>query len=263
MAEKTRIAIVGFGNVGRGVLNAAETNKRLYGDMEVAAILSRDPKRVDDELKTKKIDLPVFGITDFADLTDRVDVAMLCGGSKKDLPEQGPFFARYFNTVDSFDTHAHIGAYIDEETGKLRDGYLAEVGAAATASGHASAISIGWDPGTFSMERVLADAFLPGAKVYGFYGLGEKGGLSMGHSDAIRSELKNMGVVDARQFTHAIHESIEKIRRGENSELSLGDMHWRECFVVVEDEADLKQIEHAIKDMPDYFRPFRTEVHFV
>ena len=201
--QKIRIMIVGYGNVGRGVRLSLERNP----DLEFAGVVSRSPERVKRELPG----VPVFAAADVAGWKQalRPDVAILCGGSKNDLPEQGPEFARQVNTVDSFDNHSRIPEY------------FASIDAAAKAAGHVSVISTGWDPGIFSLERVLGNAFIPGARAYGFYGLGEKGGLSMGHSDALRTIP---GVLDARQYTHAIPEAIEQVRRGGNPDFKPGDM---------------------------------------
>jgi len=238
-SRATRIVVVGYGNVGRGVLRAAERN----GDVEVAVILSRSPERARSEVEH----IPVRPLDD-VDALREADVAVLCGGSKNDLPVQGPEFAALTHTVDSYDNHSEVMAYCSR---------MDEV---AKEAGTVALISTGWDPGTFSMERVLANAFLPGTATYGFYGQSQRGGLSMGHSDAIRT-LE--GVRDARQYTHAIPEAIEAVRAGENPDLSPGEMHWRECFVVAEDGADRDAIAEGIKTMPGYFAPYRTEVHFV
>lgn len=240
--DKVKVAIVGYGNVGRGVLKAINANE----DMELVCIASRNPARVQNEISS----VPVVVMDDVAEWKKEynVDVAILCGGSKDDLPVQGPAMAKFVSTVDSFDNHSCIPQYfatMDETT---------------KAAGTVAAVSIGWDPGIFSLERTLASAFLPGSKAYGFYGLSEKGGLSMGHSDALRTIE---GVVDARQYTHAIPASIDRIRNGENPTYSAGDMHWRECFVVVEEGADKAAIEAEIKAMPAYFEPYETTVNFI
>ena len=240
--EKIRVLIAGYGNVGRGVIAALKRNP----DMELAGIISRSPERVKKEVP----DIEVLNVADtekwLAEF--KPDVVILCGGSKNDLPEWGPRMAELVNTVDSFDNHSQVPEY------------FAKMNEAATKSGHVSVISTGWDPGIFSLERVLAGAFIPGARAYGFYGLGEKGGLSMGHSDALRT-IK--GVKDARQYTHAIPESIEKIRNGENPVFTPGDMHTRECFVVAEEGADREEIVKNICEMPGYFAPYKTRVNFV
>ena len=239
--KKTRVLIAGFGNVGRGVLAAVGNNP----DMELAGIISRSPERVAKEVSG----VPVLKYDDVAGFLGLLaDVAILCGGSKDDLPKQGPWMAQYMNTVDSFDNHSRVPEYfhaMDE---------------AASRGSHVSIISTGWDPGIFSLERTLGGAFLPGSRAYGFYGLGPKGGLSMGHSDALRTIP---GVVDARQFTHAVPEALERVRRGENPSFQPGDMHTRECFVVAEPGADKAKIEAAIKAMPGYFAPYKTVVNFI
>ncbi|MBE6379311.1 MAG: diaminopimelate dehydrogenase [Lentisphaerae bacterium] len=239
--EKIRVLVVGYGNVGRGVLLSLANQE----DMEVVGIATRSVERV----KKSVSDLPVVSINDPAEFMKlSPDVAILCGGSKNDLPQQGPELVKYLNTVDSFDNHSCIPQY------------HAAMDAAAKASGHTAVISTGWDPGIFSLERTLANAFLPGARSYGFYGLSPAGGLSMGHSDALRT-IK--GVADARQFTHAVTESIDKVRKGENPAFDAGDMHTRECFVVLEEGADAAAIEAEIKAMPGYFAPYKTTVNFV
>ncbi|MBE6389094.1 MAG: diaminopimelate dehydrogenase [Lentisphaerae bacterium] len=239
---KIRVAVVGYGNVGRGVLAALKNNP----DMEAVGVISRNPERVRKTFSG----LPVMALADTDAWLEalRPDVAILCGGSKDDLPQQGPALCAKVNTVDSFDNHSRIPEYF-----KAMD-------AAASASGHVAVISTGWDPGIFSMERVVANAFIPGSRAYGFYGLGEAGGLSMGHSDALRTIP---GVKDARQYTHAVSSAIEKVRAGENPEFSAGDMHTRECFVVLEDGADPEAVAQTIRTMPGYFAPYQTEIHFV
>lgn len=240
--QKIRVMIVGYGNVGRGVRLSLQKNT----DLELVGIVSRSPERVAREVT----DVPVLPVSEperfLAELCP--DVAILCGGSKNDLPAQGPVLAKLVNTVDSFDNHSRIPEYF-----KMMN-------EAATQSGHVSVISTGWDPGIFSLERVLANAFIPGARAYGFYGLGEQGGLSMGHSDALRTIP---GVKDARQFTHAIPAAIEAVRNGENPAFEPGDMHTRECFVVLEEGADPEAISRTIREMPGYFAPYQTTIHFV
>ena len=240
--KKIRVVVAGYGNVGRGVLAALKNNP----DMEAVGIVSRNPDRVRKTFN----ELPVMQIADVDQWinTLKPDVAILCGGSKDDLPQQGPQLCSKVNTVDSFDNHSRI----PEDFAAMND--------AAAAAGRVAVISTGWDPGIFSMERVVANAFLPGCRAYGFYGLGESGGLSMGHSDALRTIP---GVKDARQYTHAIPEAVEKVRRGENPDFSAGDMHTRECFVVTEDGADQNAIAETIRTMPGYFAPYKTEIHFV
>lgn len=239
-SKKINIAIIGFGNIARGVLEAIKRNE----DMTLSCILSRSPERVKKEIGES---FPIF-FSDNFDALKKADIALLCGGSKSDLPEQGPLYAQYIHTVDSYDNHSEAFSY------------FTKIDEAAKKSSHLSCISIGWDPGTFSVQRVLTNAFISGAKTYGFYGTSEKGGLSMGHSDAIR---RIEGVIDARQYTHAISESIERVRNGENPQLDPGELHWRECFVVAKEDADKDAIEKAIKTMPGYFAPYKTQVNFV
>lgn len=242
MAGPVRIGIVGYGNIGMGVHDAVEKNRELYNDVEVAGIVTRRP----DAIKKQVSGVEVVGFDKCKDINP--DVMVLCGGSATDLPDYGPKFAKDFTTVDSFDTHAKL------------PGYFKKMDEAAKSNGNVAIIATGWDPGTFSLERVLADAFIPGVKPYGFYGLSEKGGLSMGHSDAIR---RVEGVLDARQYTHAIPEAIDSVKSGNNPVLKPGDMHWRECIVVTKDGADQDKITEQIKNMPDYFEPYRTTVKFV
>lgn len=242
MGEPVRIGLVGFGNIGRGVQKSIERNGELYGDVEVAGIVTRRP----DSVKSVVSGIEVVSFEKCGDI--KPDVLILCGGSATDLPVQGPQFVKDFTTVDSFDTHA-----------KIPD-YFKEMDKAAKSSNNVAVMATGWDPGTFSLERVLADAFIPGVKPYGFYGLSEKGGLSMGHSDAIR---RIDGVKDARQYTHAIPEAMDAVRSGKNPTLKAGDMHWRECVVVAKDGADKDKIANDIKTMPNYFEPYKTTVEFV
>jgi len=255
--EQIKIAIVGYGNIGRGVHKAIEKNRELYGDMNLVGIITRRADQVANEVPG----VSVYHSSDRKNWGDlEADVAILCGGSKADLPVQGPVFASYFNTVDSFDTHDHIHPYEDER-GNYRLGYFKEMNNAARANNRVSIVSAGWDPGVFSLERVLFDAIIPGCVPGAFYGLTEKGGLSQGHSDAIR---QIPGVKDARQYTHAIPEAIEKVRQGE-ADLTKGDMHWRECRVVLENDTpkERERVRKAIVNDPEYFAPYRTEVHFV
>ncbi len=210
------VAIVGYGNLGRGVKTALERNT----DMKLCAIFTRRPDMVRKEIR----EVPVFHSDEPSANRDlRIDVAILCGGSKEDTPVQGPAFARRFNTVDSFDTHADI------------PGYFQRMDSAARESGNVAVISAGWDPGIFSMERVLSDAFLPGSAGYTFWGPG----VSQGHSDAAR---KVKGVVDARQYTIPIEESLQRVRGGEVPDLPKRQMHKRVVYVVAQDDADRERI---------------------
>jgi len=237
-----RVVIAGYGNVGRGVIASLKNNP----DFALVGIVSRSPERVAKEISS----VPIRRLSDTDSWIPELhpDIVILCGGSKDDLPVQGPKMARLVNTIDSFDNHSRIPEY------------FAAMDQAARESGHVSVISTGWDPGIFSLERVLGGAFVPGARAYGFYGLGPQGGLSMGHSDALRTIP---GVKDARQYTHAVPEAIEAVRSGSNPHFQAGDMHTRECFVVLEDGADKVAIEKAIRTMPGYFAPYQTTIHFV
>ena len=239
--QRVRVLVVGYGNVGRGVLQALKNN----ADMELVGLASRTPERVRKAIS----DVPVVAMSDTAAiLALNADVAILCGGSKNDLPEQGPAFAKIINTVDSFDNHDMIPTY------------YAAMDNTAKEAGKVAVISTGWDPGVFSLERTLADAFIPGATVKGFYGVSDSGGLSMGHSDALRTIP---GVADARQYTHAVPAAMADVRAGVKREFTAGDLHTRECFVVLEAGADAAAIEATIKSMPGYFAPYQTTVNFV
>ena len=231
-----RVAIAGYGNLGRGV-EAAVT---AAPDMELVGIFTRrDPKDV-----TVATDTPVFAWDDMASKTDDIDVMVLCGGSATDLPEQTPALARLFNVVDSFDTHANIPTH------------FAKVDAAGRETGHVGIISCGWDPGLFSLARLYASAALPNGADYTFWGRG----VSQGHSDAIR---RIPGVADARQYTVPVPAAVEAARSGENPELTTREKHTRECFVVAEEGADLAAIEQAIVTMPNYFADYDTTVTFI
>lgn len=233
---KIRIAIAGYGNLGRGVESAVSASQ----DMELVALFTRrDPETV----KTVT-DVPIYKMEKAAEMKDEIDVVILCGGSANDLPFQTPEMAKHFNVVDSFDTHARIPehfAAVDEQSRK---------------SGKISIISVGWDPGLFSLNRLYGQAILPNGKDYTFWGKG----VSQGHSDAIR---RIDGVKDARQYTIPVEAALESVRNGENPELTTRQKHTRECFVVAEDGADLKAIEEAIVTMPNYFADYDTTVHFI
>lgn len=253
MDKKTKVLLVGFGNIGRSVLQILPQ----YPDIELVGIVTRRAKEVEKE----KLGVFVYSLNDPQSYVSQgADVAIMCGGSRYDLPQQTPFFANYFNVVDSFDTHGHIGPYVEEDTGQPMLGHFATVDLVCRATEHTAHIAIGWDPGSFSMMRGLFTASLGGAKVYAFYGLSEKGGLSMGHTNAIKGIP---GVADALQYTHAIPEAIERIRRGENPELSDRDKHWRECLVVTLPGASEDAIGKAIVKMPVYFEPYNTLVKFI
>lgn len=232
-----RIAILGYGNLGRGV----EANVKDNPDMELVAVFTRrDPKSV--EIKTAGV--PVVSVDEIESWQDKVDVLILCGGSATDLPEQTPKYAKFFHVVDSFDNHNHIPEH-----------YQA-VDEAAASTGHVGIISVGWDPGLFSLARIYANAILPTGEDYTFWGRG----VSQGHSDALR---RIAGVKNAKQYTVPVPAALDAVRRGENPVLSTREKHTRECYVVLEDGADAKAVEHAIKTMPDYFEPYDTTVHFI
>lgn len=232
-----RIGILGYGNLGRGVECAIAQNP----DMQLTAVFTRrDPAGV----KILTPDVPVYHADQAAAHQGEIDVMILCGGSATDLPVQTPEFARMFNVVDSFDTHAAIPAH------------FAAVDAAAKAAGKVAMISVGWDPGMFSLNRVYASAVLPNGADYTFWGKG----VSQGHSDAIR---RIEGVQDARQYTIPVPAALEAVRSGSQPVLSTREKHTRECFVVAKEGADLARIENEIKTMPNYFADYDTTVHFI
>ncbi len=231
-----RVAIAGYGNLGRGV-EAAVTNAP---DMELVGIFTRrDPANV-----IIATDTPVYAWADLPTFADKVDVVVLCGGSATDLPEQTPELAQYFTVVDSFDTHANIPQH------------FANVDATARKAGTLGVISCGWDPGLFSLARLYASAALPNGADYTFWGRG----VSQGHSDAIR---RIPGVVDARQYTVPVPAAVEAARSGKNPQLTTREKHTRECFVVAAEGADLAAIEEAIVTMPNYFSDYDTTVTFI
>lgn len=231
-----RIGIVGYGNLGRGV-ECAVTNSP---DMELVGVFTR---RAPETVETKT-GIAVYDMNQLMNMKDDIDVLVLCGGSANDLPKQTMELAEHFNVVDSFDTHARIPEH------------FANVDKAAKDSGHIGIISVGWDPGMFSLNRLYAQAILPNGKDYTFWGKG----VSQGHSDAIR---RIEGVKDARQYTIPVEEAMDSVRRGENPELTTRQKHTRECFVVAEDGADLDRIANEIKTMPNYFADYDTTVHFI
>ena len=232
-----KIGICGYGNLGRGV----ETAIHHLEDMELTGIFTRrDP----GTLKPVYENTPVYSVRDIQNFKDQIDVLILCAGSATDLPHMSPELAADFNIVDSFDTHADIPVH-------YRD-----VDQAAKASSHLALISAGWDPGLFSLARVYASAIMPACGKYTFWGKG----VSQGHSDAIR---RIPGVKDARQYTVPIEKALEAVRQGGNPQLATGEKHWRDCYVVAEEGADLSRIEKEIKTMPNYFADYRTEVHFI
>ena len=232
-----RIGIVGYGNLGRGVESAIRQN----ADMELVAVFTR---RSPESVKIRTAGVPVLHTDEAVGMKDQIDVMILCGGSAKDLPEQTPDFAKHFNVIDSFDTHANIPAHFER------------VDEAAKAGGKVAVISVGWDPGLFSLNRMYAGAILPEGKDYTFWGKG----VSQGQSDAIR---RIEGVLDARQYTIPVPEALKAVRAGENPELTTRQKHTRECFVVAEEGADLARIEREIVTMPNYFADYDTTVHFI
>ncbi len=231
-----KLAIVGYGNLGRGVESAARQNQ----DMELVGIFTR---RAPEQVQVCS-GVPVRPLASIGDYAGKVDVLILCGGSATDLPEMTPALAASFNVVDSFDNHSRIPEHIQN------------VEKAAKASGHTALVSCGWDPGLFSLARVYAQAALPVGQTYTFWGPG----ISQGHSDAIR---RIDGVLDARQYTLPVEQAVEQVRRGENPELTTRQKHTRLCYVVAKPGADLSAIEQQIKEMPAYFADYDTQVNFI
>lgn len=233
----TRIGILGYGNLGRGVECAIRQNE----DMELVAVFTRrEPSTVTILTDTAK----VCHVDEVKDYKDKIDVMILCGGSATDLPEQTRQYAKDFNVIDSFDTHARIPEH------------FSNVDAAASASSHVAIISVGWDPGMFSLNRLYGNALLPEGKDYTFWGKG----VSQGHSDALR---RIEGVKNAKQYTIPIESALEAVRSGRNPEFTTREKHTRECFVVLEEGADAAKIEEEIKTMPNYFADYDTTVHFI
>ena len=232
-----RIGIYGYGNLGRGVECAVKNN----ADMTLAAVFTR---RNPETVKLLTENVPVYSANDALKHRDEIDVMIMCGGSATDLPVQTPMMAEYFNVVDSFDTHAKVPEH------------FANVDAAAKKGNKTGIISVGWDPGMFSLNRMYAEAVLPDGSDYTFWGKG----VSQGHSDAIR---RIDGVLDARQYTIPVESALEAVRSGLNPVLSTREKHTRECFVVAKEGADLEKIENEIKTMPNYFADYDTTVHFI
>lgn len=231
-----RIAIAGYGNLGKGVECAIKQNS----DMELYGIFTRrNPESVKTLTNAK-----VFHIDSILDHKENIDAVIICGGSATDLPVQSPALAEHFNIVDSFDTHAKIPEH------------FANVDSSAKKGGNIAMISVGWDPGMFSLNRLYAQAILPDGKDYTFWGKG----VSQGHSDAIR---RIEGVLDARQYTIPVENAVSRVRAGENPELTVREKHIRECFVVAGENADKESIENQIKTMPNYFADYDTIVHFI
>ena len=232
-----KVGILGYGNLGKGVECAINDNP----DMELTAVFTR---RNPADVKILKKGVQVYKIDDAEKMADQIDVLILCGGSATDLPEQTPAFAKLFNVVDSFDTHARIPEH------------FANVDAAAKAAGKTAVISVGWDPGMFSLNRMMANSILPNGTDYTFWGKG----VSQGHSDAIR---RVKGVKNAKQYTCPVESVLEQIRNGETPELTTRQKHTRLCYVVAEEGADKAAIENEIKNMPNYFSDYDTTVNFI
>ena len=232
-----RVGILGYGNLGRGVECAIRQNP----DMELKAVFTR---RAPETVKILTEGVPVYHVDEAEAKKDEIDVLILCGGSATDLPVQTPKYAQWFNVVDSFDTHAKIPEH------------FAAVDESAQKSGKVGIISVGWDPGMFSLNRLYAAACLPDGENYTFWGKG----VSQGHSDAIR---RIEGVKDARQYTIPVESALEAVRSGSSPELTTREKHTRECFVVAEEGADQAKIENEIKTMPNYFSDYDTTVHFI
>lgn len=233
MNNKIKVGIVGYGNLGRGVVSAIKQNE----DIALEAVFTRREGLEIEGIKT-------VNIAKIADYKDIIDVMILCGGSATDLPEQGPMILEMFNTVDSFDTHANIPDYFSE---------MDNIG---KTSGKLGLISVGWDPGLFSIMRLMGETILPEGKDYTFWGKG----VSQGHSDAIR---RIEGVKNAIQYTVPKEEALEKVRNGGNPELTVREKHSRLCYVVLEEGASKEKIEKEIKEMPNYFSDYDTEVNFI
>ena len=234
---KTRIGILGYGNLGRGIESAIKQSE----DLELVAVFTRrDPASV--KIHSEKVQ--VVALSEALNWKDKIDVMVLCGGSATDLPTQTPEYAKHFNVINSFDTHAKIPSHFEA------------VDAAAKEGGKLALISLGWDPGLFSLNRMLATAILPQGKNYTFWGKG----VSQGHSDAVR---RIAGVLDARQYTIPVESAMTRIRKGEQPEFTAREMHKREVFVVAAEDADRAAIEAEIKNMPNYFADYDTEVHFI
>ena len=229
-----KIGILGYGNLGRGVECAVKQND----DMELVAVFTR---RNPEDVKILTETATVCNVADVEDWKDKIDVMIICGGSATDLPKQTPVYAKMFNVIDSFDTHARIPEHVD---------------AAAKEGGHVGIISVGWDPGMFSLNRLYANAILPDGNDYTFWGKG----VSQGHSDAIR---RVEGVKDGKQYTIPVEAALKAVRNGENPELTTRQKHTRECFVVLEEGADAAKVEEEIKTMPNYFSDYDTTVHFI
>lgn len=232
-----KIGIIGYGNLGRGVESAIRQNP----DMELVAVFTR---RNPESLKISTDTAKVVSVEKIADWQDKVDVMVICGGSATDLPKQTPEYAKMFNVIDSFDTHAKIPEH------------FAAVDKSAKAAKKVAIISVGWDPGLFSLNRMYANAILTNGKDYTFWGKG----VSQGHSDAVR---RIKGVKNAKQYTIPVQSALDAVRNGKNPELTTRQKHTRECFVVLEEGANAAEVERQIKEMPNYFADYDTTVHFI
>lgn len=237
MTNQIRIGITGYGNLGRGVEAALQQSP----DMRLVGVFSR---REPASVQLLDTSVPVYAIDEVTAYQDEIDVMILCGGSKADLPEQGPYMAGLFNTVDSYDTHAQIPEYYNSVDKPARE------------SGHVYLLSAGWDPGLFSINRLVGEAILPVGETYTFWGKG----LSQGHSDAVR---RVPGVKAGVQYTIPSTDAIERVRSGALPELSTKEKHVRECYVVLDEGADADQVRQAIVTMPAYFADYDTTVHFI
>ncbi len=237
LTKEIRVGIAGYGNLGRGVESAISQNK----DMTLVGVFTRrEPKDV--QLLSQEV--PVYTLDEIESFKDKIDVLILCGGSKNDLPEQGPALAKHFTTVDSYDTHAKIPEY------------FAAVDEVAQAAGTTAIISVGWDPGLFSINRLMGESILPEGETYTFWGKG----LSQGHSDAVR---RVDGVKAGVQYTLPAEDAINRVRNGEHPVLTTKEKHTRECYVVLEEGASEDEVRETIVTMPDYFVDFNTTVHFI
>ncbi len=232
-----KVGILGYGNLGRGVECAVKQND----DMELTAVFTR---RNPEDVKILTPGVNVYNVKDVEAHKDEIDVLIICGGSATDLPKMTPEYTKYFNVIDSFDTHAKIPEH------------FANVDKVAKENGHIALISAGWDPGMFSLNRLYANCILPQGNDYTFWGKG----VSQGHSDAIR---RVEGVKDGKQYTVPVESALEAVRNGENPELTTRQKHTRECFVVAEEGADKEKITETIKNMPNYFADYDTTVNFI
>ncbi|NLW04590.1 MAG: diaminopimelate dehydrogenase [Pseudomonadaceae bacterium] len=237
MSNRIKVAIAGYGNLGRGVESALAQNK----DMQLVGVFSR---RNPDSVSLLSKDVPVYAMADLEQYQDKVDVMILCGGSKSDLPEQSPYLAQFFNLVDSFDTHAKVNEHFDA------------LDAVAQKSGKVALLSVGWDPGLFSLNRMFGETVLSEGETYTFWGKG----LSQGHSDAVR---RVAGVKAGVQYTLPSEAAIERVRAGEQPQLTTREKHVRECYVVLEADASADTVRNSIVTMPDYFADYDTSVHFI